>query len=40
MEKEYNDAMLVSECCGASTFYTDYGLCPQCNEHCDFIEEE
>jgi hypothetical protein len=31
----------VSSCCGASGFeFEDYGICPDCKEHCDFEEEE
>lgn len=30
---------LVSSCCGVSGFeYEDYGICPLCKEHCDFID--
>jgi len=30
---------LVSSCCGASDIrYEDYGICPDCKEHCDFID--
>jgi hypothetical protein len=32
--------MLVSDCCGASTCIPEYGICPECYEHCDFINEE
>jgi hypothetical protein len=32
---------LVSECCGAySDFATDIDLCPECMEHCDFVDDE
>jgi hypothetical protein len=31
---------MVSDCCGASTFMTEYGLCPECLEHCEFIDED
>ena len=33
--------MKLSTCCGAETEYEDYGICPECLEHCDFetIEE-
>ena len=32
--------MLVSNCCGASDIrFEDYGICPDCKEHCDFEEE-
>ena len=32
----------VSDCCGAvaSGCMTDVGLCPDCQEHCDFIDDE
>lgn len=30
---------VVSNCCGGSdSRFEDYGICPQCKEHCDFIE--
>jgi hypothetical protein len=32
--------MMISECCGASTDMSEYGLCPECLEHCDFIDED
>lgn len=33
-------ADLVSSCCGASGIeYEDYGICPDCKEHCDFVIE-
>lgn len=33
--------MLISDCCGASADGNeDYGICPDCKEHCEFIEEE
>jgi len=31
---------MVSDCCGASTDMSEYGLCPECLEHCDFIDED
>jgi hypothetical protein len=32
---------LVSECCGAYSEYAgDIDLCPECMEHCEFIDEE
>ena len=38
---------LVSDCCGASPKVynndcdsTDFGICPECGEHCEFITEE
>lgn len=37
---------LVSNCCGAvdrlslsEVLYSEWGLCPSCREHCDFITE-
>ena len=33
--------MLYSECCGAEGGdYEDVGICPDCKEHCDFIEDD
>jgi hypothetical protein len=33
--------MPVSECCGAEAGeFEDAGICPDCLEHCDFIEDE
>lgn len=33
------DMERVSSCCGASGFeYEDYGICPDCKEHCDFVD--
>ena len=31
-----------SDCCGASMTFaqTDYGICPDCGEHCEVIGEE
>ena len=31
---------MESNCCGASCFMTEYGICPDCLEHCEFIETE
>ena len=28
--------MKLSNCCGAETHYEEYGICPECLEHCDF----
>lgn len=28
-----------SDCCGAYTDMTEYGICPECLEHCEFINE-
>lgn len=33
----------ISECCGAAAtdpIMLDYGICPECNEHCEFVEEK
>jgi len=30
---------MVSDCCGASTDMWEYGLCPECMEHCEFESE-
>jgi hypothetical protein len=33
--------MLISDCCGSSAGGTeDYGICPDCKEHCEFHEDE
>lgn len=33
--------MKVSNCCNASNIdFEDYGICPECREHCEFIEED
>lgn len=41
--------MLVSDCCGAADrdagdgdgpSYEDIGFCPECRDHCEFVEEE
>lgn len=29
-----------SDCCGAETNETDMGICPDCLEHCEFLNEE
>jgi len=29
---------IVSNCCGAHIFNTDYDICPACLEHCVFID--
>ena len=33
---------MYSDCCGAEAFdvLTDLGICPDCKEHCEFIEEQ
>jgi hypothetical protein len=37
--------MKVSECCGAAISdgdgsSEDYGICPICGEHCEYIEDD
>ena len=32
--------MATSTCCGAETTMPEYGICPDCLEHCDWEEEE
>ena len=38
--------MLISSCCGANNTgngdsdFAEYGICPECGEHCEFIEED
>lgn len=32
--------MPYSSCCGAYTDMPEYGICPDCKDHCDFEEEE
>jgi hypothetical protein len=32
--------MAYSECCGAETEFTDIDICPECLEHCGFIDDE
>ena len=37
--------MKYSDCCGAPAYscfgdFEDVGICPDCREHCEFIEEE
>lgn len=37
-QKEF---ITVSNCCGAyHPYIEDYGICPQCKEHCDFEQIE
>ena len=38
-EKYFSDEM-YSDCCGAETIETDMGICPDCLEHCEFINQE
>jgi hypothetical protein len=32
--------MAFSTCCGAHTNFTEYGICPDCLEHCDWEHED
>lgn len=35
--------MKVSDCCGASVrdpIMLDYGICPDCKDHCEFVDEQ
>jgi hypothetical protein len=32
--------MAFSTCCGAHTNFTEYGLCPDCLEHCEWEYED
>jgi hypothetical protein len=32
--------MKLSTCCGAETEYEEYGICPECQDHCDFEDAE
>jgi hypothetical protein len=32
--------MPYSTCCGAHTNYTEYDICPECRDHCDWEDEE
>jgi hypothetical protein len=40
------ESELVSTCCGAQPISNgdndsvDYGICPECGEYCEYIEEE
>jgi hypothetical protein len=33
---------LVSDCCGYPEIgnSSDYGICPECKEHCEYVDEE
>ena len=37
---------MISNCCGAypksngDNDSSDYGICPECGEHCEYVEEE
>lgn len=38
--------MLISNCCGAANYsngdsdFAEFGICPDCREHCEFIDDE
>jgi hypothetical protein len=32
--------MAYSKCCGAHTNYTEYDICPECRDHCDWEDDE
>lgn len=32
------EVMKVSDCCQAPCIETDYGICPDCKEHCEFVD--
>lgn len=32
--------MPYSNCCGAYSDMEEYGICPDCKEHCEFEEED
>ena len=33
---QVEDKEISSDCCGAETYETDMGICPDCLEHCEF----
>ena len=43
---EPEDRKKVSDCCGAEAYSNgdsdteDYGICPECKEHCEYIFDE
>lgn len=37
---KWMDNIPISDCCGTPTIHTDYGICPDCKEHCEFIYPE
>lgn len=45
-KKKEPTGRLVSHCCGAPPISngdcdsTDFGLCPECHDHCEFVPEE
>lgn len=32
--------MAYSTCCGAHTNYTEYDICPECRDHCDWEDDD
>ena len=32
--------MAISTCCGAQTTMPEYGICPDCREHCDWEDDD
>lgn len=36
------ETIFISECCGVrvNIDFVDYGICPDCKEHCEIVEEE
>lgn len=38
--------IIVSDCCGAEAYSNgdasseDYGICPECHEHCTYVKED
>lgn len=30
--------MKISTCCQVETELTEFGICPECQEHCDFVD--
>lgn len=42
MTRIFNDflegSIKVSNCCCAECIETDYGICPDCKEHCEFVD--
>lgn len=31
---------MESDCCGASEWMEDTGICGDCKEHCEFVDDE
>ena len=41
MQQQVKINNMISNCCGASDMrYEDYGICPDCKEHCEFVNED